>query len=222
IYDLTERVIPSAHLEKKSSPEESLRVLLLLALQGHGWAQTGTLANTWRLRNRPKQIAHALHSLVDDGSIVRCALVKNGKRVPGWIRTGDLERAGDLAARRLRHDRGILLSPFDPLIWDRARVQKLFGFEQVLEIFKPAPARIYGYYCLPVLAGERLVGRVDLKADRKAKQLNLLSVHLEESKNGRDSKAAASRAMQTALERYAKSLRLTLHAPSGRGGRVFE
>jgi len=222
IYDLSERVIPSAHLEMKSSPEESLRVLLLLALQGHGWAQTGTLANTWRLRNRPQQIAHALQTLVDDGSIVRCALVENGKRVPGWIRSGDLEPASELAARRLRRDRGTLLSPFDPLIWDRARVQRLFGFEQVLEIFKPAPARIYGYYCLPVLAGDRLVGRVDLKADRKSKQLNLLSAHLEESLNGRDSEAAASRAMQTALERYAKSLRLTLHAPSRRGRRVFE
>lgn len=222
IYDLPERVIPSAHLEKKFSVEESLRTLFLLALQGHGWAQTGTLANTWRLRNRPKQIVHALQTLVDEGSIVRCALVENGKRTPGWIRPADLERAGELAARRLRRDRGVLLSPFDPLIWDRARVQRLFGFEQVLEIFKPAPARIYGYYCLPVLAGDRLVGRVDLKADRKSKRLNLLSEHFEESKDGRESKAVASRAMQTALERYAKALRLSLHAPSPRKGRAFE
>ena len=222
IYDLSERVIPSPAFEKKASLEESLRALLLLALQGHGWAQTGTLANTWRLRNRPKQIAHALETLVDEGSVVRCALVDNGKRTPGWIRTEDLERAGALAALRLRRDRGVLLSPFDPLIWDRARVQKLFGFEQVLEIFKPAPQRVYGYYCLPVLAGDRLVGRVDLKADRKSKLLHLLSAHFEESANGRDSKATASRAMKTALECYAKALHLSLHAPSLRSGRAFE
>lgn len=222
IYDLPERVLPSQSFEKKASLEESLRALFLLALQGHGWAQTGTLANTWRLRNRPKQIAHALQTLVDEGRVVRCALVENGKRTPGWIRVEDLEQANSLAALRLRRDRGVLLSPFDPLIWDRARVQRLFGFQQILEIFKPAPTRVYGYYCLPVLAGDRLVGRVDLKADRKTKKLHVLSAHLEETKNGRESKATSSRAMQTALARYAKSLRLQLPPEHQRKGRAFE
>jgi len=220
IYDLSERVIPSKHLTKKTSVEESLRTLLLLALQGQGWAQTGTLASTWRLRNRAKEIAKALETLVEDGEIVRCALVENGKRTSGWIRPTDLDRASELAGRRMRRDRGILLSPFDPLIWDRARVQRLFGFAQVLEIFKPAPQRVYGYYCLPVLAGDQLVGRVDLKADRKSKTLRVLSIHIEESMSNRTGKAAASRAMQSALERYAKSLRFS--PPSLRGAGSFE
>ena len=75
---------------------------------------------------------------------------------------------------------GVLLSPFDPVLWDRKRVAQLFGFDQVLEIFKPGPQRKYGYFCLPVLAGERLVGRVDLKAQRKSGRLIVLSRHFED------------------------------------------
>ena len=74
-----------------------------------------------------------------------------------------------------------MASQADPPLWDRARVARLFGFDAVLEIFKPAPQRAYGYYCLPVLAGERLVARVDLKAERKRGVLQVLSAHYEES-----------------------------------------
>jgi uncharacterized protein YcaQ len=79
-------------------------------------------------------------------------------------------------------------------------VQTLFDFEQVLEIFKPAHQRKYGYYCLPVLAGDRLVARCDLKADRKARCLQVLATHHESR--------GARRAVHQALDRYASSLRL--------------
>jgi uncharacterized protein YcaQ len=97
----------------------------------------------------------------------------------------------------------VLLSPFDPLLWDRPRVARLFGFEAVLEIFKPAPKRVYGYYCLPVLAGDRLVARVDLKADRPSGVLRVVSCHLENPASVRDEEA-----MRVAVERYAQALRL--------------
>ena len=85
----------------------------------------------------------------------------------GWIRSEDLELASRLEKARPGRDEGVLLSPFDPLLWDRKRVQMLFAFEQMLEIFKPAHQRKYGYYCMPVLVGDELVGRCDLKGTRR-------------------------------------------------------
>jgi uncharacterized protein YcaQ len=208
VYDLAERVIPDHLRAFEVSDDEALEVLLLRALAGHGWAPTGTLARTWRLRNRPAQVAAALARLVERGEVVPCALVaeNGGGRQTGWVRPADLELAARLAAVRPRADAGVLLSPFDPLLWERERVARLFGFAQSLEIFKPAAKRVYGYYCMPVLAGERLVARLDLKADRRAGVLRVLSCHLEESPAG--ARAAAAEATRTALSRYAAALRL--------------
>ncbi len=119
------------------------------------------------------------------------------------MRPADLDLAARLETVRPRPDQGVLLSPFDPLLWDRARVARLFGFDQVLEIFKPASQRRYGYYCLPVLAGERLVARYDLKADRKRGRLEVLSCRMEAGDRAVDQAAA-----RHALERYATALGL--------------
>lgn len=205
-FDLAERVIPAELRERPLAEEDGLEVLLLRALEGHGWATTGTLAATWRLPNRRAAIEGALRRLVEKGSIVACGLENPGsKPTAGWIRPVDRDLAGHLETLRPRPDRGVLLSPFDPLLWDRGRVARLFGFDQVLEIFKPAPKRLYGYYVLPVLAGERLVARLDLKADRKQGTLRVLSRHVEDARNKADAEAATS-----ALARYAASLGLVV------------
>jgi uncharacterized protein YcaQ len=209
-YDLTERVIPKELRESPMSLEASFRTLILRALAGHGWATTGTIAATWRLRNRRQEIARALDELVADGEVLPCQ-VEGGDRAPskGWLRPADLELADRLRRARPRRDRGILLSPFDPILWDRGRVARLFGFDQVLEIFKPASQRVYGYYCMPVLAGDRLVARVDLKCDRRSGSLNLLSSHYE-SEPGSASLSRDREATRTAVERYANSLGLSV------------
>ena len=211
IYDLAERVIPARYREVEVPVEEALERLLLVSLEGHGWATTGTLARTWRLRNRPAEIAAALARLVERGAVAPCALAADGGgRQAGWVRPADLELAARLETIRPSRDHGVLLSPFDPVLWDRPRVERLFGFAQVLEIFKPAARREYGYYCMPVLAGERLVARLDLKADRRRGGLRVLSCHIEDGNAAAHSRAAE--AVRTALVRYAAALGLE---PSG-------
>jgi len=208
-YDLAERVIPDAIRQQALSKRDGLETLLLKALAGHGWATTGTLASTWRLYNRRQEIAATLDRLVKRGTIVPCSLENpRGRSTPGWIRPDDRQLAARLESVRPRRDRGVLLSPFDPLLWDRARVKRLFDFDQVLEIFKPAAKRLYGYYCLPVLAGERLIARYDFKAERKSGTLQVLSRRFEQTGTSQPDSAREAHAARTALDRYATALGL--------------
>jgi uncharacterized protein YcaQ len=203
VYDLPERVIPDEIRSQSTTFDEALPELILKALDGHGWASQGTIADTWRLKNRGKTIATALGRLAESGEITACGLQDaDGGRADGWIRVEDLELAGRLDRLRPRRDRGVLLSPFDPVLWDRNRVAALFGFDQVLEIYKPASQRQYGYYCLPVLAGDRLVARVDLKCDRKAGRIEVLSSRYEDEKPTN----AHQEALRTAVERHGRLL----------------
>jgi uncharacterized protein YcaQ len=170
----------------------------------------GTIASTWRLSNRKKEIAAALDRLVEKGKIAPCALENpEGRPTPGWIRPEDRELAARLQSVRPQRDRGVLLSPFDPLLWDRSRVRRLLDFDQILEIFKPAPKRIYGYYCLPVLAGARLVARFDFKAEKKRGILRVLSCRFEGTGTREPATAQDGEAARTALTRYAEALELT-------------
>jgi uncharacterized protein YcaQ len=208
-YDLAERVIPDRWRCRRMSKEDALETLALQALAGHGWATTGTITQTFRLAQ--KDVAAALDRLSQSGGVVSCVLVVDHRRTSrGWIRPGDLELAARLESVRPRKDRGVLLSPFDPVLWDRNRVQRLFGFHQMLEIFKPAEQRIYGYYCLPVLAGERLVARYDLKADRKRCILRVLSRRFEGDDPAKPVTTADGEAARTALDRYATALGLSI------------
>jgi uncharacterized protein YcaQ len=207
VYDLTERVIPDEVRSQTMSLSDALPRLVLKALEGHGWARQGTIAETWRLKNKAREIREALNKLENSGEVTACELRdKEGGRTGGWIRTEDLELASRLDRIRPRQDRGVLLSPFDPVLWDRKRVAAIFGFDQILEIYKPAKERVYGYYCLPVLAGDRLVARVDLKCDRKGGRISVLSTRFEEDQPS----TSHHEAVRTAVERHAMLLKLAL------------
>ncbi|MEM9293870.1 MAG: crosslink repair DNA glycosylase YcaQ family protein [Acidobacteriota bacterium] len=216
-FDLTENLIPEVYRASDWSTDRSLRYLLLKALDGHGWASTATLIATWRIQRQRKQVLESLAALEDEGKIVRCRLRCAGRPsgIDGWIQPQHLELVDPLRRIRPAKDRGTLLSPFDPVLWDRQRVQLLFGFEQILEIYKPADQRRWGYYCLPVLAGDSLIGRVDLKADKRQGALRVLATHFESDSTTAEQKTA----MASALRNYADALALDL-SPTSSGLRL--
>lgn len=226
-FDLAQRVIPDEVRNRTLSKAESIELLLLKALDGHGWATSNTLGSTWRLTGwrltgERKTVDAALRRLVEKQTIAPCALDDgSGSPTPGWIRCEDLELAARLERARPRRDRGVLLSPFDPVLWDRARVKQMFDFDQVLEIYKPAHQREYGYFCMPVLAGERLIARFDFKADRKRGHLRVLSCRFESTGTSRPGSHEDGEAERQALTRFAAALQLKLvgWSSSSRGKR---
>jgi uncharacterized protein YcaQ len=155
VYDLTERVIPAAALATPAAPEADARKeLLVLAAKYSGVGTLGDLADYHR--QKPLICKPLVDELVEDGRLLAAT-------VKGWDRPAYLHPDWKLP-RRIRAR--AVLSPFDPVVWNRDRALRMFGFHYRIEIYVPAPKRQYGYYVLPFLLGDELVGRVDLKADR--------------------------------------------------------
>ena len=159
-YDIPERMFPEAvRAQPTPSEPDARKQLLRLAARAHGIGTAKDLADYYR-QNVPTS-RPLLDELVEAGDLVPVI-------VPGWSDRLYL----DPAARRPRRVAArALLSPFDSLIWERARTEQLFGFRYRIEIYVPQPKRVYGYYVLPFLLGESLVARVDLKSDRKDSSL---------------------------------------------------
>lgn len=165
MYDLAERVLPAAVLAAPTPAEpDAQRELLRLAAARLGVGTAGDIADYFRIR-RP-EARPRLAELVEEGALVPA-------RVEGWREPAFLDPAAASSRRRRPRPR-TLLSPFDSLVWERSRTERLFGMRLRLEIYTPAPRRTHGYYVLPFLLGEHLVARVDLKADRPAKVLRVV------------------------------------------------
>lgn len=180
VYDLPERLHTPAQLAPVTDPDAVLRWRVERAVRARGIATEGRIHDYFRVAGGARAVRGAVADLVDGGALAR-------------VRVGEHACLADpaaLAERGRRPTGAVLLCPFDNLIWDRTETERLFGFRHALEIYTPEAKRRWGYYVLPLLVRDRLVGRADVRADRRAGTLRILAAHWE----GRPARAALSRA----------------------------
>jgi uncharacterized protein len=198
LYDLPERVLPRDVLDApQPSREESIREMIVKAVRARGALTEYAIAEHWRpmwwLQRNAASVRPYVESLVADGTLERLA-VEDG-RAPVLVEPGtELDRPRPTAA--------VLLSPFDNLLWEARFGQRVLGFDNVIELYKPAPQRRYGYYVLPFLWRDRIVGRADLKSERREGSLMVKAFHLEPG-------VRRSRALDEAFDRALDRLRRT-------------
>jgi uncharacterized protein YcaQ len=167
-YALAEQVLPPELLDADIDKGSAIRELLVASVAAQGVGTVSDLADYFRLPQT--YAAGVLAELADEGAIVPVA-------VKGWERGGRPLAAYLHPQARIprRIDTIALLSPFDPVVWERDRALRMFGFHYRIEIYTPAPKRIYGYYTLPVLVDDRIAARIDLKSDRQNRVLRVQS-----------------------------------------------
>jgi uncharacterized protein YcaQ len=166
-YDLPERRIPTELLHREVPEDDAVRELVRTSARALGIGTVRDIADYFRLNQTPTKAA--LRDLVDSGEV-------HAVTVPGWRQPAFLHAEARIP-RRI--ETAALLSPFDPIVWERERTLRMFGFHYRIEIYTPAPQRRFGYYTLPLLIDEALVGRIDLKSDRQAGVLRVQSAWRE-------------------------------------------
>jgi hypothetical protein len=175
IYDLRERVLPSWDDAHTPSLEEVRRAMALTTVRALGVVPPRWLADYFRVRNQKS--AKLLQQLAEEGTLVPVQI--EGSQEPGYVHPENIALADQASKGELQPAYTTLLSPFDPIVWDRRRALELFGFDYRIECYTPAPKRRYGYFTLPILRRGELVGRLDPKAHRKEGIFEVKALHLE-------------------------------------------
>jgi uncharacterized protein YcaQ len=216
VYDLSERVTARWPVPPAVGTMEEAQVrrhFVLESVRALGIAKARWVADYFRLR--PRVTDAELAPLVVEGVLIEVA-------VEGWDDIAYVHREheallGEAASSALRATRTTLLSPFDPVVWDRARALDLFGFEYTLECYTPAAKRVYGYYVLPILHRGRLVGRLDAKAHRQEGRFEVIGVWLEAGVTASPSLVAGVAAALTECAGWHGTPRITVGGSQPRG-----
>jgi uncharacterized protein len=175
IYDLRERILPAWDDAMLPSIDEMRRILALKAVRALGVTTARWVGDYFRTRKL--ETAALVKGLADEGALLRAQV--EGWSEEAYIHPDNVAMAEKAAAGKLQPKLTTLLSPFDPVVWDRVRALTLFGFDYRIECYTPAPKRRYGYFTLPVLRRGALVGRLDAKAHRKEGRFEVKALHLE-------------------------------------------
>lgn len=176
VYDLRERVLPEWDDSRAPSYDEALQRQVLNAVKALGVSREDWVAPYFYL---PKlKVVKVLQQLVDTGQLLQIGVEELNSK-PFYLHADNLDLLSQAQAGTLEPSLTTILSPFDNLVNDRARAKALFNLDYAIECYTPAPKRVYGYFCLPILYRGRLIGRLDAKAWRKEKYLEVITLHLE-------------------------------------------
>jgi uncharacterized protein YcaQ len=185
IYALPEQVLPNELMTNPPSKDDAQKELLVKSAISHGIGTQKDLADYFRLTS--SQVTHLLHELVEEGRLLKAD-------VEGWQADAYLAPSTNLSPSK--HSGTTVLSPFDPVCWNRDRTSRIFGFEYKIEIYVPEPQRKFGYYSLPLLHNGELIARLDLKSNRQENTLQVKSSWAEESRVNKFPAGAVTKHLQ--------------------------
>lgn len=175
IYDLRERVLAGVEELPAISPAEAHEQFVLNTIQALGVTKAEWIGDYFRLSKTDTKAA--LKRLETQGRLMPVEV--EGWNVPGYIHPDNIKQVEAAVKGKIPRSKTTFLSPFDPLVWDRARALDLFNFDYKIEVYTPAPKRKYGYFTLPILYNNALIGRIDPKAHRKEGIFEVKALHLE-------------------------------------------
>jgi uncharacterized protein YcaQ len=175
IYDLRERVLAGVEEIPDVTPAEAHDQFVLNTVRALGVTKAEWIADYFRLYKA--DVNAALKRLAQQDRLMTVEV--EGWKAPGYIHPDNIKQVEAAAKGKIPRSKTTFLSPFDPLVWDRKRALELFGFDYKIEVYTPAPKRKYGYFTLPVLYRNALIGRIDPKAHRKEGIFEVKALHLE-------------------------------------------
>lgn len=175
IYDLQTRVLPSWTDDQLLTVEETNKILILKAVKALGITKARWIADYFRMSKRETE--SLVKTLAQEGKLLSVNV--EGWPEPTYLHPDNQQLLEQASLGELKATLTTLLSPFDPLVWDRSRAQTMFGFDYRLECYTPAPKRQYGYFTLPILHKGTLIGRLDAKAHRQKGDFEIKAIYLE-------------------------------------------